>query len=67
MITDQHIVICLKDFTEEDPATYVQATRKRFSYQNAIEYASSIAPSRCPRIVPVPYVRLNKKNYPIKT
>ena len=67
MIDTQHIVICVKDFTEEDPATYVQATRKRFTFQGAIKYASTIAPSRHPRIVPVPYARLDKNNYPVKS
>ena len=67
MLINQYIVICLKDFTEEDPASYVQATRKRFSYQGAMEYAFNIAQSRDPHIVPVAYVRLDKNHYPIKS
>jgi len=67
VIVNQHIVICLKDFTEEDPNTYVQATRKRFSYEDAEYYIKGISPGRNPIIVAVPYVRLDKKNYPIKS
>jgi len=66
MVPDQYIVICLKDFTADDPATYVQASRRRFSNQEAIIYAQDVAPSRDPRVVSVAYVRVDKKGYPIK-
>ena len=65
MTPSQYIVICLKDFTQEDPSTYVQTTRKRFTYEEAIEYASQIPDSRDAHIVPVNYVRVDKKKYPI--
>jgi len=61
----QYIVICLKDKTEQDPATYVQVTRKRFEYEEALKYASGVAPSRLAIVVPVPNAELNKKGYPI--
>ena len=67
MIASQYIVICLKDFTQEDPCTYVQTTRKRFSKEGAEHYMKAIAPSRKPIAVPVPYVRLDKKNNPISS
>ena len=66
MIVNQYIVICLKDSTEEDPATYVQTTRRRFGYEDAKEYIKGISPERKPVIVVVPYIDLNEKNYPIK-
>jgi hypothetical protein len=64
---EQHIIICLKDQTPENPATYVQATRRRFSLKDAKERIKSIAPSRLPIIVPVPFVKLDENNYPILT
>jgi len=67
MIKNQHIVICLKDSTERDTATYVQVTRKRFTYMGALEYVQGVASSRHPRVVPVPDVTVDAKGYPIKT
>jgi len=64
-MSEQYIVICLKDTTERDVATYVQVTRRRFSYQQAIEYMPAIAPSRHPRMVAVPAVKINKERYPV--
>ena len=59
------IIICLKDSTPEDPATYVQTTRKRFTYDDAMARTKSYAPSRYPLVVAVPWVELNKNDYPI--
>ena len=65
MLGNQYIVICLDDKTEENPSTYIQATRKRFTYQEALEYMFHIAPSRQARIVPVENVPLDENGYPI--
>jgi len=40
VIVNQYIVICLKDTTEKDPATYVQTTRRRFRHKEAREYVN---------------------------
>ena len=62
----QYIVICLKDKTEDHPATYVQVTRKRFTDQdNALDYTKMIASSRTPVVVLVPDVEVNEKGYPV--
>ena len=59
------IIICLKDSTPEDPKTYVQATRKRFTFDDATERVKSYAPSRCPLVIAVPWVELDENDYPI--
>ncbi len=65
-MNEQYIVICLKDKTKEDPATYVQVTRKRFSYDDAIKYANNtIAPSRDACVVKVKSVELDEFEYPL--
>ena len=56
---EQYIVICIKELN-----TYTQTTRKRFTYQEAIEYASGVAPDRDPHIVPVKPVELDVNSYP---
>jgi hypothetical protein len=62
----QYIVICLKDKTEQHPATYVQTTRKRFADEDeALDYMKVIAPSRMPVVVPVPEVELDERRYPV--
>jgi hypothetical protein len=66
-MTDQHIVVCLKDSSDTHPATYTQATRRRFTRKDAMEYARiGIAQERDPRIVPVIPVELDDQDYPIK-
>jgi hypothetical protein len=62
---EQYIVICLKDKTKKDPATYVQTTRKRFSYDEAIKYANTVAPSRDACVVKVKPVKLSGHKYPL--
>ena len=59
------IILCLKDRTKEDPATYVQPTRKRFTYREAKHRIEAIAKSRNPVIVKVPYVEVNDEGYPV--
>lgn len=62
----QYIVICLKDKTEQHPATYVQPSRKRYTKEeDAIDRTKSIAPSRNPVVVEVPEIELDEKGYPI--
>ena len=63
----QFIVICLKDKTEQNPATYVQATRRRFSYDDAMKRAQGISPERKPLVVAVPWVETDEYGYPVKT
>jgi len=61
----QYIVICLRDRTKENPATYVQPSRKRFVDEDAaLDYMQMIAPSRLPAAVKVPDVTLDEKGYP---
>ncbi len=62
---EQYIVICLKDKTKKDPATYVQTTRKRFSYDEAIKYAYGVNFSRNACVVNVKSVKLDKHSYPL--
>ena len=57
----QYIIICL-----DDDGLYCQATRKRFNeYKDAYTYSESIAPSRKPLVVSVPYVNVDETGYPI--
>ena len=62
---NQYIVICLKDKTTENPATYTQTTRKRMNYDEAIHYAKAISPERLPLLVAVPWVETDENGYPI--
>jgi len=64
IMNKQYIIICLKDKTFEDPATYVQGTRKRFTKEEAEDHIKLIAPSRNPVIVQVPSVKLDENDYP---
>ena len=59
------IIICLKYSTPEDPATYVQSTRRRFTYDDAWNRAKSYSPSRHPLVVAVPWVELDENDYPV--
>lgn len=61
----QAIVICLKDSTPEHVATYVQASRRRFaSAEDAQLYCDSVAASRNPTVVQVPFVKVDQDGYP---
>ena len=62
---NQNIIICLQDSSLENPKTYVQSTRRRFSYDDAMERAKGYAPSRCALVVAVPWVELDENDYPV--
>lgn len=65
----QYIVICLNDSDPnfpKDSATYVQATRKRFTeHSKAYKVLEGIAETRFPLVVEVPAVPIDEDGYPI--
>ena len=64
---NQHIILCLKDSDPHNPkdsATYVQSTRRRMSFKEAVERAEGYAPSRHAVVLAVPSVPIDEDGYP---
>lgn len=66
----QYILLCLQDSDIYDEPknnwTYVQATRRRFTKEQAEYEMEVIAPSRKPVIVEVPPIQIDDKGYPVQ-